>query len=147
MPRVRRKTKKAFLRNDIYLPLNENTQEIRLLTLLPGELDDELQIDLDIVALIPDIPLHFEALSYAWGPIDDPSQVFVGPKRQHLSITRNLADALRHLRYGDAPRTLWVDAICVNQADLPERGSQVKRMAETYTRASRVVVWLGRGTP
>jgi hypothetical protein len=38
---------------------------------------------------------------------------------------------------------LWIDAICVNQQDLEERSSQVKRMPDIYSTATRVVVWLG----
>jgi hypothetical protein len=38
---------------------------------------------------------------------------------------------------------LWIDAICINQNDLKERGQQVKRMASIYKMARRVVVWLG----
>ncbi|KAK5406882.1 hypothetical protein LTR06_008377 [Exophiala xenobiotica] len=89
---------------------------------------------------------RFEALSYTWGSTENPGKVFVGPECHPLSVTRNLADALVHLRHHHEPRTLWIDAICVNQSDMPERGSQVKRMAEIYKSASRVVVWLGPGT-
>jgi anaerobic selenocysteine-containing dehydrogenase len=46
----------------------------------------------------------------------------------------------------DKPRTLWIDAVGVDQLDMQERGSQVKRMADIYKNASRVVVWLGLGT-
>ncbi|KAK0641891.1 heterokaryon incompatibility protein-domain-containing protein [Cercophora newfieldiana] len=38
---------------------------------------------------------------------------------------------------------LWVDALCINQADIPERNKQVKRMAQIYRRARKVVAWLG----
>jgi hypothetical protein len=43
----------------------------------------------------------------------------------------------------DKPRVLWIDAICVDQQNLKERGQQVKRMADIFSRAKRVVVWLG----
>ncbi|KAJ9654442.1 hypothetical protein H2198_006522 [Neophaeococcomyces mojaviensis] len=89
---------------------------------------------------------QFEALSYTWGSKENPGRVFVGPDSRPLSVTRNLAHALVHLRYPDKPRTLWIDAICVNQSDMHERGSQVKRMADIYKNAYRVVVWLGPGT-
>jgi hypothetical protein len=38
---------------------------------------------------------------------------------------------------------LWVDAICINQDDLDERGRQVRRMREIYSTAWTVVAWLG----
>lgn len=91
----------------------------------------------------------FEALSYTWGPntnsvvahILDPS---CSEQRQaDIQIGANLACALKHLRYPDYSRTLWVDAICINQNDIDERNAQVKRMGFIYSLASRVVIWLG----
>jgi len=42
---------------------------------------------------------------------------------------------------------LWVDAVCINQSDLEERSHQVALMAEIYTRAQSVLVWLGAENP
>jgi hypothetical protein len=60
--------------------------------------------------------------------------------------TQNLASALRHLRYEDRPRTIWADAICINQSNVKERNEQVKLMRDIYTRAVKVDVWLGERT-
>jgi len=93
-------------------------------------------------------PHQYEALSYTWGSFDRPVTIRVesnlnGGSWLTLQIQRNLAEALRHLRYPDKCRLLWVDAICINQKDVGERNSQVLRMADIYTSAIRVVVWLG----
>jgi hypothetical protein len=40
---------------------------------------------------------------------------------------------------------LWADALCINQSDLEERASQVQLMAQIYTGASKVLIWLGMG--
>ncbi|KAL8289179.1 hypothetical protein RB600_004561 [Gaeumannomyces tritici] len=37
----------------------------------------------------------------------------------------------------------WVDALCINQADLVERAEQVPRMRAIYSLATRTVIWLG----
>ncbi|EMC91999.1 hypothetical protein BAUCODRAFT_79562, partial [Baudoinia panamericana UAMH 10762] len=37
-----------------------------------------------------------------------------------------------------------IDAVCVNQTDLPERSQQVQLMTDVYSRAKEVVVWLGQ---
>ncbi|KAG7112547.1 Heterokaryon incompatibility protein 6 like [Verticillium longisporum] len=93
----------------------------------------------------------FEALSYTWGSADDSECVKVIP-RDHcpsqssfraLQIRRNLASALRHLRYENRPRMLWVDAICINQQDIDEVNIQVKGAASVYKEAVRVMIWLG----
>ena len=61
---------------------------------------------------------------------------------QTVQVTTNLEAALRVLR---ARRfdTLWIDAVCINQADLVERGLQVTRMGLIYSKAVEVVAWLG----
>lgn len=60
-----------------------------------------------------------------------------------LAVTFNLAEALLHLQCEDEERILWIDAICINQNDLAERGKQVQRMAEIYKLAHQTLVWLG----
>lgn len=61
-------------------------------------------------------------------------------------MTRNLAEALFHLRYTDRPRTMWVDALCIDQENDRERSAQVSMMGEVFGRAARVIAWLGRET-
>ena len=38
---------------------------------------------------------------------------------------------------------LWIDQICINQQDVPERGRQVQMMAEIYRNSGHVIIWLG----
>ncbi|CAG7555893.1 unnamed protein product [Fusarium equiseti] len=99
-------------------------------------------------------PVAFEALSYTWGDMNSQKHVALVVSRAsdsseaitELLIGPNLASALRHLRFMDRSRTLWVDAVCINQNDIPERDEQVKRMATIYREATRVLVWLGPST-
>ena len=60
-----------------------------------------------------------------------------------ISVVHSLYIALKHLRYPSGPRTLWTDALCINQDDLQERHEQVGQMRMVYSCACRVVVWLG----
>ncbi|PMD33029.1 hypothetical protein L207DRAFT_518383 [Hyaloscypha variabilis F] len=60
-----------------------------------------------------------------------------------VKIRQNLFDALLSLRLTDVARTLWVDAICINQENIEERNHQVSQMAAIYGQAQSVVVWLG----
>lgn len=88
----------------------------------------------------------YEALSYAWGPPSPAEDALVEgetPGQTRLSIGPGLTDALRHLRFPDRPRTLWVDAVCINQTDEAEKNVLVARMDSIYRYARRVVVWLG----
>jgi hypothetical protein len=38
---------------------------------------------------------------------------------------------------------VWVDALCINQDDLTERGSQVHMMHRIYGTAEQAIAWLG----
>ncbi|CAG7556529.1 unnamed protein product [Fusarium equiseti] len=44
---------------------------------------------------------------------------------------------------GDASVWFWIDAICINQEDIPERNAQVLRMKDIYENAKRIICWLG----
>lgn len=91
----------------------------------------------------------FEALSYTWGSPDDPTtEILVTSSDDHCTVgtmlaRRNLHTALQHFRYLDRPRTMWIDALCINQADDDEKSRQIRRMGDLYKAAHRVVVWLG----
>lgn len=63
-----------------------------------------------------------------------------------FNVTENLYLALQYLRLQDTDRIIWVDAICIDQSNLRERGHQVQQMGAIYSRADRVVVWLGSAT-
>ncbi|KAF4459783.1 ankyrin repeat and SAM domain containing 6 [Fusarium albosuccineum] len=93
---------------------------------------------------------EYEALSYTWAselPSAIASVSSGGTSGRgfvfEIELAGNLASALRHLRYEDESRVLWIDAICINQKDSNERNLQVKRMGSIYSFARRVIVWLG----
>jgi hypothetical protein len=129
----------------LYVPLDENAQQIRILTLLPGSSPAQIRINLEIVQLSTEHVPDYEALSYVWGSTEERVEVWIESESapQVLAVTQNLAEALYHLRYETQPRVLWIDAICINQRDIPERNAQIKRMADLYRLSRRVVAWLG----
>jgi hypothetical protein len=130
----------------VYQPLDERNNEIRLITLLPAsDRDSEVICDLHIVRLTKEDVPKYEALSYTWGSTESPVRLRVSSVKDHsIDITRNLAEALPYLRNPTSPRTLWIDAIAIDQKNLEERGQQVQRMAGIFSLAERVVVWLGK---
>ncbi|KAF8850743.1 HET-domain-containing protein [Acephala macrosclerotiorum] len=88
----------------------------------------------------------FAALSYTWGPdAANPSQEIICSGKT-IPITQNCHDALSTLRHIFNVRSIWVDAICINQDDDLEKGSQIPLMRDIYGTASRVYIWLGKGT-
>ncbi|KAI1480968.1 heterokaryon incompatibility protein-domain-containing protein [Daldinia eschscholtzii] len=85
----------------------------------------------------------YRALSYAWGSPSVTKPITVN--NINMAITINLDTALRHLRREDIDIVLWVDALCINQADLDERETQVQIMRQIYSHAVNVIVFLGDG--
>jgi hypothetical protein len=87
----------------------------------------------------------YEAPSYVWGSEANPSYIGVSSGRRSgaVPVTQNLYVALRHLRYDQHPRTLWIDALCIDQTDNQEEAVQVLNMGNYFAKASRVISWLG----
>ncbi len=116
---------------------------VRLLHILPHLSEDSpVECRISTCALLNSGRTHnYEALSYVWGSEDSPKSIHVGG--QEVPVGANLHSALTHLRDGFVERALWIDAICINQQDNVEKGQQIQSMALIYSKASRVVVWLG----
>ena len=119
--------------------IDEN--HLRILTLKRCS-DFHGEIECSLSTSVRDGFFPYEALSYCWGSAEQPrSRIILDG--QTLVVREGLASALRHLRSADTERFLWVDAICIDQSHEDEKGLQVRKMGETYEKASKVVVWLG----
>ncbi|KAI4638477.1 hypothetical protein J4E93_010031 [Alternaria ventricosa] len=112
---------------------------IRVIDLAPGTWDEPVTCSLRTVHLDDD-DLRYEAISYAWGDLNDRKTVVCNG--HVVSTTRSLLEALQRFRCADTTRTLWADELCINQADNEERTAQVQRMLYIYSGAVRVLVWL-----
>lgn len=134
----------------MYSPLDETARQIRLLHLYPQGSTYAIEVEIHTTSL-EESPTY-EALSYVWG---DPSgdenpnnkllEIHIRGTGQ-WAVTPNLYAALLTLRHEiKEPRTLWVDALCIDQSNTAERSSQVRIMRDIYSQASRVLVWLGPG--
>ncbi|KAL8668080.1 MAG: hypothetical protein Q9202_000058 [Teloschistes flavicans] len=116
-------------------------REFRLLILFPGETTAQLHGEL-IKGSVDDTKIRYTALSYTWGDPSSPGLIVLNGGHE-LSITRNLEAALRQFRSPTENIQLWVDAICINQADDDEKSFQVAMMRSVYASACRTWVWLG----
>ncbi|MCJ1234855.1 hypothetical protein MMC14_002818 [Varicellaria rhodocarpa] len=120
------------------LPSHES---IRLLHLHPGIGNSPIEATLSTCSLT-NLP-SYEALSYCWG-VRSGSSILCNS--HSMKIQETLFHALSVLRRPDAERTLWVDAICIDQNDNDERTNQVRLMRQIYQYSTRVIVWLGEHT-
>ena len=123
-----------------YQHLDLAASSIRLFDLSPGRWNDKLSATFRVVDL-KDRPAY-DALSYTWGRQQEQKGICIN-KKHGVGVMDNLFRALRRLRRRFGTRTLWVDAICIDQSDVQKRGQQVSLMGQIYRQASTVLVWLG----
>lgn len=112
---------------------------IRVLDILPGDVNSEIRFRLREKEL-GNRNIYY-ALSYAWGPPVFTHKIY--SEEGSIQVTKNLWEALRHYREADRIKTLWVDAVCINQANVLERSQQIFLMRES----KRVLIWLGLESP
>ncbi|KAK3072974.1 hypothetical protein LTR53_005834 [Teratosphaeriaceae sp. CCFEE 6253] len=127
-------------------PPLSTSRSIRVVLLQPAaHLEDEVRALVEIASLDECSPggeiMPYQALSYAWGEPPGTHAIFLNDSPQ--PVHSNLFVALRRLRPRNRVRRLWVDALCINQQDPAERASQVAQMADTFHRASQVLIWVG----
>lgn len=127
----------------LYQPLS-HADSVRVLTVFESDNeDDDIECHLAETRLseVSNEGEGYTALSYAWDDLRFTHEIWVGDQR--LLIDANLDSALRHLRRRDSPIRLWVDAVCINQADLVEKNHQVQQMRSIFSDASETIIWLG----
>jgi heterokaryon incompatibility protein (HET) len=129
-----------------YPSLSPGDGSIRLLRLMPNR-DETAVIECQLFNYTLELGkgTHlYEALSYVWGNLDETVPILIG--KHCFKVTKNLHAALLRLRNHSIERIVWIDAVCINQADDQEKSHQIQYMAKIYDQASRVIVWLGEGT-
>ncbi|RSL53409.1 hypothetical protein CEP54_010391 [Fusarium duplospermum] len=120
-----------------YKPLAKD--EIRLLEIQAGPPSSPITVSIRHGSLRN--PPKYRALSYVWG--DATLQRPVKCNNQQVWVTENCYSALKRLRHNYKKDFFWIDAICINQKDTPERNGQVRIMATIYRKAHGITVYLG----
>lgn len=122
-----------------YSPLKQD--EFRLIRILPESTPSDIRCTLQHQCLDPEGTVERVALSYCWG---DPTPVAtITLNDRSFGVARNLLEWLEAQCGREQPRLYWVDAICINQSDIPERNAQVQQMWRVYSEANYVLSWLG----
>lgn len=125
-----------------------HTDWIRLLSLQPGHGRDPVRCllaEADFAICGRDGHPGYDALSYVWGSPEAPVRIQIN--ESGLAIGRNLFQALVDIRRPDEARLLWVDAICIDQANTQEKNTQVPLMKDIYSRARQTLCYLGPRKP
>lgn len=87
---------------------------------------------------------QYKALSYVWG--DQSVRKTIEVDGTEHGVGENLWTFLNYARLNYPHVSIWIDALCINQADSSERNHQVKHMGTIYSQALEVLVWLGPGS-
>lgn len=115
---------------------------IRLLYLLPA-ISGGLRAILNHIAM--NYAGTYQALSYVWGG-DSRNKELITPDGI-IPITASLYKALLALRQNDHPVMVWVDAVCINQADTAEKATQIRLMPEIFQACECAYAFLSEGSP
>ncbi len=111
---------------------------IRLLTLQPGS--SYLIHCTTTIAHLDEEP-QYKALSYIWGTEEPNRKISINGK--FFRLRPNLWACLKRLQRLKDPTSIWIDAICINQNDIPERNQQISVMSKIYSQAEVVIAWTG----
>ena len=121
----------------VYRQLDPSIQEVRLLHVSQTLQDDRIDCHLAHSALKD---AKFVVLSYRWGDEDATYEIYL--EGQPFKVRRNLWEFLNVIRQ-QTGMMLWIDALCINQADTNERSQQVQIMGDIFRSANMVLSWLG----
>jgi Heterokaryon incompatibility protein (HET) len=134
-----------------YPTLHKDAPSIRMLKLLPPDSSQSHRIkgwsgvrcELRVAFLGDDIP-PYEAVSYYWGlgPQRERTRVILVDDKR-FNVSPIVEDMLLRLRDPKKARSLWIDLICIDQNNIPERNSQVGRIRDIFSQAQGVVASLG----
>ncbi|KAI0142732.1 heterokaryon incompatibility protein-domain-containing protein [Xylariaceae sp. FL1272] len=125
------------------LPPIKSRSEIRILELAPEDYDDGIHCEL----LTKDLASKpkYKAISYTWADENGDSTkcrtIFVSG--EPFSVTRNCERVLKRMRRRTTRRALWIDAVCIDQDNVDERGHQVRLMTQIYSLATNVIIYIG----
>ncbi|KAJ0110187.1 hypothetical protein J7T55_000619 [Diaporthe amygdali] len=151
-PESRSTGRRSFRGGDVDQPsvylherLREN-DEIRLLNLYPGAPEDTIRANLEIVSI--NERHNYDAISYTWADENGDTRkccsIILEPLGVCLPITRNCDSVLRRVRKHTS--RVWIDAVCIDQRNIQERGKQVNVMPLIYMGASRTFLYVGEGS-
>ncbi|KAI9164094.1 HET-domain-containing protein [Paramyrothecium foliicola] len=119
--------------------LDPKVDSIRILTVFgQPATDGGIRCELDVKSLASQ-PIY-EAVSYAWS--HGPAVKTIEINGEKVAVNQHIYELLRTFRKRGR-RALWIDALCINMQDTQERIDQVNMMSYVYSRAERVLAYLG----
>ncbi|KAE9988697.1 hypothetical protein EG328_008714 [Venturia inaequalis] len=126
----------------IYSPLQSN-RVIRLLSVRRPSVDGIVgDFYYQLITMSLDDPVPYETVSYCWGDHERKYRINL-MDGSFLMVTQSLGSELAGISSHSKTGYLWIDQMCIDQANLTERSQQVKVMGDVYASGLRVLVSLG----
>ncbi|KAH7128619.1 heterokaryon incompatibility protein-domain-containing protein, partial [Dendryphion nanum] len=116
-----------------------NSSAIRLIRVKP-ELSGSGKIQCSIEHTTTDS--QYMCLSYVWGSTSSAEHLITIDEKT-FAIHHNLSAFLHIARKKFPHQGFWIDAVCIDQANNRERNHQVQQMGLIYSKARRVIAWMG----
>lgn len=125
-----------------WTPLGGCEEDIRICSIIPGPDDAPVEVVLRN-ARLEEHARQYACLSYSWG---DKTTVrglvlngfaYTVPGNLHLHLTR--------LRALGVTQDLWIDLLCIDQANLAERSQQVRLMGRIFSNAKMTFLAVDEG--
>lgn len=124
------------------VPIAPGERDIRLVRVLPGS---SPAIRCQFVSTSLEACPPYVALSYTWGSPERTETIQL--QNRACPVGQNLFAFLCRVSRDANDSLFWIDALCIDQANVQERNHQVRLMRDIYAGAARVVVWLGEASP
>ncbi|KAF4966923.1 hypothetical protein FSARC_5456 [Fusarium sarcochroum] len=87
-------------------------------------------------------PPDYTAISYCWGDSTEIARI-KSCDGGSVPLSQTLLGLFESLKKQYSNFSVWVDAICIDQANTREKESQIPLMGKVYSSAKEVLVWLG----
>jgi hypothetical protein len=136
-------------------PLDLNKASIRLIEVLPADGSGIVQCRIRHATM----EARYACVSYVWGPPDDTHAIHLEGKP--FSVRSNIWDFLTTvstaiecpeqadkgnptLDFREAAKSLWIDALCIDQDNTGEKNHQVQQMGQIFSSAQHVIAWFNK---
>lgn len=124
----------------------QDRNEIRLARLLPTQnTSNEIYLELRHT-LSSETSDEYVAISYMWGDKAAHKPIYIRQSSGawgELMLGRNAWSFLHHeISIQRSNMWFWMDAICIDQSNMVEKSHQVARMANIFSRAEKVLIWM-----
>lgn len=138
----------------LYEELQSSSAQIRLIRLSRDEnyRNGQVSGELTTFSLTDPRCPPFTTVSYTWGDGKEYHDESIQLNGHGIFVLKNVL-ALLHMLCSTSSEAFnldedwfWIDSICINQANLSERTSQVKLMGQIYRQAKATIVWLAEGS-